>query len=42
MSYNIFILCHYGGTIVHDMNNNIIYNDESSLLLNGNLGVSYT
>ena len=37
ISCNIFILCHYSGTIVHDVNNNITYNADNSLLLNSNL-----
>jgi len=41
MSYNIFILCHYGGTIIYDVNSSIICDGGSSLLLNGNLGMSY-
>jgi hypothetical protein len=41
MSYNIFILCHYGDTIIHDVNSSIICDGGSSLLLNGNLGMSY-
>jgi hypothetical protein len=41
MSYNIFILCHYSDTTIHDMNSSITYNDRSSLLLIGNLGMSY-
>ena len=41
MSYNIFMLYHYGGIIVLDMNNNITYNGRSNLLLNYNLGMSY-
>jgi len=41
MSNNIFMLCHYGGTIVPSMNGSIIYNDMSNLLLNGNLDMSY-
>jgi hypothetical protein len=35
------MLYHYGGTIVSNVNNNITYNGESNLLLNGNLGMSY-
>jgi hypothetical protein len=31
------MLCHYGDTIVHNVNNNITYNDENNFLLNGNL-----
>jgi hypothetical protein len=42
MSYNVFMLRHYGGTIIHDVNNSITYNGESNLLLNDNLGVSST
>ena len=42
MSYDIFLLYHYGGTIVHNMNSKITYNSENNLLLNGNLGMSYT
>jgi hypothetical protein len=34
------MLCHYSDTIVHDVKNNITYNDETNLLLNGNLGMS--
>jgi hypothetical protein len=41
MSDNIFMLCHYGDTIVPSMNGSIIYNDMSNLLLNGNLDMSY-
>jgi hypothetical protein len=41
MSYNIFILCHYGGITVPDVNNNITYNGGNMLLLNDNLGMSY-
>ena len=41
MSNNIFTLCHYGGNIVPKMNNSITYNGKSSLLLIGNLGMSY-
>ena len=41
MSYNIFMLCYYGDTTIHDVNNNITYNGESSLLLNDNLGMLY-
>jgi hypothetical protein len=40
MSYNIFILCHYGGTIIPDVNSTITYNSRSSFLLYGNLGMS--
>jgi hypothetical protein len=42
ISYDIFLLYHYGGTIVHDVNSGITYNDGSNLLINGNLGMSYT
>ena len=42
MSYDILLLYHYGGTIVHNMNSKITYNSENNLLLNGNLGMSYT
>jgi hypothetical protein len=42
MSYNIFMLCHYAGIILHDVNNSITYNGGSIFLLNGNLGMSYT
>jgi len=41
MVYNVFILCLYSGTIVHDVNNIITYNGWSSLLLNIYLGMSY-
>jgi hypothetical protein len=41
MSYNIFILCHYDDTIVHDINSNITYNGDINLLLNCNLDMSY-
>jgi lysozyme family protein len=34
------MLCHYSDTIVPDVKNNITYNDETNLLLNGNLGMS--
>jgi hypothetical protein len=40
MSYNIFILCHYGDTIVLNMNNNITYKGRNRFLLNDNLGMS--
>jgi hypothetical protein len=40
MFYNIYILCHYGGTIVLSVNIFITYNDKSSLLLHGSLGMS--
>jgi len=36
------MLCHYGDTIVHNVNNSITYNDENNFLLNDNLGMSYT
>jgi hypothetical protein len=36
------MLCHYGGIILHDVNNSITYNGGSIFLLNGNLGMSYT
>jgi hypothetical protein len=35
------MLCHYGVTVALYMNNNIIYNDGSNVLLNGNLGMSF-
>jgi hypothetical protein len=35
------MLCHYSDIIIHNMNNNITYNDESNLLLTGNLNMSY-
>jgi hypothetical protein len=35
------MLCHYDVTIVPDVNINIIYNGKSSLLLDGNLNMSY-
>jgi hypothetical protein len=41
MSYNIFILCHYDGTFVLDVNSNMTYNDRSSFLFNDNLEMSY-
>ena len=31
------MLCHYGDTIVHNVNNSITYNDENNFLLNENL-----
>jgi len=31
------MLCHYGDTIIPDMNSSITYNGRSSLLLNVNL-----
>jgi hypothetical protein len=40
MSYNIFILYHYDGTFVLDVKSSMTYNDESSFLLNDNLGMS--
>jgi hypothetical protein len=39
MSYNIFMLCHYGGITFPDVNNNITYNGENMLLLNDNLDI---
>jgi hypothetical protein len=41
MSYNIFMLYHYDDTIILDMTYSITYNDESNLLLNDNLCLSY-
>ena len=41
MSYNTFMLCHYGDTIVPNVNSNITLNGERNLLLNGNSGMSY-
>lgn len=41
MSYNIFMLFQYGYNIALDVNNNITYNSESSLLLNDDLGMLY-
>jgi len=41
ISYNIFILYHNGGIIIHAMNNSITYNGMNNLLLNGNLGMSF-
>ena len=36
------MLCHYSDIIIiHEVNDNITYNDESNLLLNGNLNMSY-
>ena len=35
------MLCHYSDNIVYDVNNCITYNGGGSLLLNGNLGISY-
>jgi hypothetical protein len=35
------MLYQYGGSIMHDANNNTVYNGESSLLLNDNLEMSY-
>jgi hypothetical protein len=35
------MLCHYGDTIVLNVNSNITYNGGSNLLLNDNLGMSY-
>jgi hypothetical protein len=34
------MLCHYGGTIILDVNSSITYNGGSSVLLNTNLGMS--
>ena len=34
------MLYHYSNIIVHDVNDNITYNDKSNLLLNGNLSMS--
>jgi hypothetical protein len=34
------MLCNYSNIIVHDVNDNITYNDKSNLLLNGNLSMS--
>jgi hypothetical protein len=33
MSYNNFMLCYYGCSVALDVNNNITYNSESSVLL---------
>jgi hypothetical protein len=41
MSYNIYMLYHYGDTIVPDVNSNITCNGESILLFNVNIGMSY-
>jgi len=41
MSNTIFMPCHYNDNIVLEVNNSITYNDESNLLLIGNLGMSY-
>jgi hypothetical protein len=41
MFNNIYMLCHYGSNIVSEVNSSITYNDGSSLLLTGNLGMSY-
>jgi len=35
------MLCHYSDIIIHNVNDNITYNDESNLLLNDNLNMSY-
>jgi len=35
------MLCYYSDSIVPEMNNYITYNNMSSLLLTGNLGMSY-
>jgi len=35
------MLCYYGSNIVSEVNSSITYNDGSSLLLIGNLGMSY-
>jgi hypothetical protein len=35
------MLCHYSGNIVPEVNSCITYNGGSSLLLIGNLGMSY-
>jgi hypothetical protein len=40
ISYNIFILYYYDGTIIHDVDNNITYNGRSNVLLKVNLGMS--
>jgi hypothetical protein len=41
MSYNIFILCHYSGTIDSNVSSSITYNNKSNLLLNDNLSMPY-
>jgi len=41
MSYNIFMLCHYGVTVAPYMSNNITYNGGSNVLLNDNLDMSF-
>jgi len=40
MSYNMFMLYHYGCIVIPDVNNNITYNGRSNVLLNANLGMS--
>jgi len=35
------MLYHYGDNIVPEVNNSITYNDDSSLLLTGNLSMLY-
>ena len=40
MSNNIFMLCHYDSNIIPKVNSSITYNDGSSLLLTGDLGMS--
>jgi len=41
MSSNFFMLCHYGGTIILDTNNSIIYIGGSTVFLNGIRGMSF-
>jgi len=36
----MFMLYHYGYTVIPDVNNNITYNGRSNVLLNANLGMS--
>jgi hypothetical protein len=36
------MLYHYSGTIDSNVSSSITYNNKSSLLLNGNLSMSYT
>jgi hypothetical protein len=42
ISSNLFILCHYDGIIVPNMNNSITYNDGSIVLLNTTRDMSFT
>jgi len=41
MSSNLFMLCHYSSTIIHDTNNSITYICRNTVFLNDIKGMSF-